>query len=248
MTKEGEKFIQETRVYLLTRGVNEEEIDSFLMEAEDHITEGEKEGKTVKQIFGQSPKAYANELIDSMDISTKENINLIARLMAGIFGIFIVSQLIDGNNSFSLIEIIGYPVSLVLWVVALIGGLRITSFRSGVKSFLIIYGIVILPMFSTAGVALLHIKYGNDILFLSEPIAFMIGGVIVLALITNFTSLIGVLSSILFLIVIFGAQLLVRLLQLEGFAWEMGAYGVSMVGLLVLMTFRERLPKRFSRG
>ncbi|MGA9289798.1 MAG: hypothetical protein WBV93_15805, partial [Anaerobacillus sp.] len=77
---------------------------------------------------------------------------------------------------------------------------------------------------------------------------FMIGGVIVLALITNFTSLIGVLSSILFLIVIFGAQLLVRLLQLEGFAWEMGAYGVSMVGLLVLMTFRERLPKRFSRG
>ncbi|MGA9287803.1 MAG: hypothetical protein WBV93_05580, partial [Anaerobacillus sp.] len=173
MTKEGEKFIQETRVYLLTRGVNEEEIDHFLMEAEDHITEGEKEGKTVKQIFGQSPKAYANELIDSMDISTKENINLIARLMAGIFGIFIVSQLIDGNTSFSLIEIIGYPVSLVLWVVALIGGLRIASFKSGVKSFLIIYGTVIIPMLSTVGVALLHIKYGSDILFLSEPVAFM---------------------------------------------------------------------------
>ncbi len=248
MTKEGEKFIQEMRVYLLTRGVNEEEIDSFLMEAEDHLIEGEKEGKTVKQIFGQSPKVYAKELFDSMDISTKENRKLITRLMAGIFGTFLVSQLIDGNTSFSIFEIIGYPVSLVLWVVAIIVGLRITSFRSGVKSFFIIYGFVMVPMLSTAGVALLHLKYGIDILFLSEPVAFIVGGVIVLALIANFTSLIGVLSSSLLLVAIFGAQLLVRLLQLEGFAWEMGAYVVSMGGIIVLMAFREKLPRVFSRG
>ena len=248
MTKEGRKFIQETRVYLLTRGVNEEEIDSFLMEAEDHLKEGEREGKTVKQIFGQSPKRYANELIDSMDISTNENRIIIARLMTGIFGIFIISQFIDGNTSFSLIEIIGYPVSLILWVVALIGGLRIAAFKSGVKSFFILYGLVMIPMLSTAGVALLHLQYGKDVLFLSEPVTFVTGGIIVLSLIANFTALIGILSSVVILVVIFGAQLLVRLLPFEGFAWEIGAYGVSMVGLIALMIFREKLPKTFSRG
>ncbi|QHA91338.1 DUF1129 family protein [Bacillus sp. N1-1] len=248
MTKESEKFIQEMRVYLITKGVGEEEIDSFLMEAEDHLMEGEKEGKTAIDIFGQSPKAYAKELIASMDQSPQDNRKLISRLLFGVFGIFLVSQLMDGNTAFSLIELIGYPVSMIVWLVALVGALRVSSFHSGIKSFLIVYGITMIPMLLTIGVTILHLEYGTDLLFLNQPVAFTVGGIIILGLIANFTSLIGILSSLLLMLILFGSQLLVSILQLEGFAWEIGAYAVSVVGLLMMMSFRNKLPKALMKG
>ncbi|MYL64537.1 DUF1129 family protein [Bacillus hwajinpoensis] len=248
MTKENEKFIQEMRVYLITKGVDEEDIDSFLMEAEDHLTEGEKEGKTAADIFGKSPKAYAKELIASMEQSAKDNRKLIARLIAGVFGIFLVSQFIDGNTAFSLIELIGYPASTVIWLIALIGALRLSSFHNGVKSFLIVYGITMIPMLFTVGVTILHMEYGTDILFLSQPVVFTIGGIIILGLIANFTSLIGILSSLVLMAILFGSQLLIRLLQLEGFGWEIGAYAVSVIGLLLMMNFQKQVPKPSMKG
>ncbi|WLR59283.1 HAAS domain-containing protein [Guptibacillus hwajinpoensis] len=248
MTKESEKFIQDMRVYLITKGVDEKEIDSFLMEAEDHLVEAEKDGKTANDIFGKSPKAYAKELIDSMDRSPQDNRKLIARLIAGVFGIFLVSQFIDGNTSFSLIEIIGYPISTIAWLVALIGALRMSAFHTGVKSFLIVYGIVMVPMIFTVGVTILHIEFGRDVLFLSQPVALTVGGIIIIGLIANFNSLIGLLSSLVLMLILFGAQLLFSLLHLESFAWEIGAYVISVVGLIVMMSFRKQLPKTIIKG
>ncbi|MBF0707942.1 DUF1129 family protein [Alkalihalobacillus hwajinpoensis] len=248
MTKENEKFIQDMRIYLITKGVGEEEIDSFLMEAEDHLMEGERDGKTAKDIFGKDPKAYAKELIDSMDQSPHDNRKLIARMIAGVFGIFLVSQFIDGNTSFSLIEIIGYPISTIVWLVALIWALRMTSFHTGVKSFLIVYGIVMVPMIFTVGVTILHIEFGRDVLFLSQPVALTVGGIIIIGLIANFNSLIGLLSSLVLMLILFGAQLLFSLLHLESFAWEMCAYVISVVGLIVMMSFRKQLPKTIIKG
>ncbi|MCA0172549.1 HAAS domain-containing protein [Bacillus sp. RAR_GA_16] len=248
MMKENEKFIQEMRVYLMAKGVDERDMDSFLMEAEDHLMEGEKEGKTAADIFGQSPKAYAKELVRSMDQSPQENRNFIARIIAGVFGIFLVSQFIDGNTAFSLIEMIGYPVSSVIWLIALIGALRLSSFHNGVKSFLIVYAITMIPMLFTVGVTLLHMKYGTDILFLSQPVVFIVGGVIILGLIAAFTSLIGILTSLVLMVILFGSQLLIRFLQLEGFGWEIGAYAVSVMGLLMMMSFQKEGTKPFMKG
>lgn len=248
MRKENKKFIQEMRVYLITKGVDEEDMESFLIEAEDHLTEGEKEGKSAADVFGKSPKAYAKELIASMDQSPQDNRRLIARLIAGVFGIFLVSQFIDGNTAFSLIELIGYPIAAVIWLMALIGALRLSSFHSGVKSFLIVYGITMLPMLFTVGVTVLHMAYGKDILFLSQPVVFTIGGIIILGLIANFTSLIGILSSLVLMAILFGSQFLIRLFQLEGFGWEIGAYAISVIGLLLMMNFQKQGPKPFMKG
>ncbi|WP_273849891.1 DUF1129 family protein [Guptibacillus spartinae] len=245
MMKENEKFIQEMRVYLIAKGVDEGDMNSFLMEAEDHLMEGEKEGKTAADIFGRSPKAYAKELIASMDQSPRENRNLIARIIAGVFGIFLVSQFIEGNTAFSLIEIIGYPVSSIIWLIALVGAMRLSSFHNGVKSFLIVYALTMIPMLFTVGVTLLHMRYGTDVLFLSQPVVFIVGGVIILGLIANFTSLIGILTSLVLMVILFGGQLLIRFLQLEGFGWELGAYAVSVIGLLVMISFHKEGPRTF---
>ena len=42
-------------------------MDAFLADAELHLIEGEKEGKTVSDIFGDSPKEYAEELAKEME-------------------------------------------------------------------------------------------------------------------------------------------------------------------------------------
>ncbi|EJQ48728.1 hypothetical protein IEQ_03400 [Bacillus cereus BAG6X1-2] len=65
--KEGEKFLIDTKVYLITKGIKEEDVDAFLEDAELHLIEGEKKGKTVSDIFGDSPKAYAEELAREME-------------------------------------------------------------------------------------------------------------------------------------------------------------------------------------
>lgn len=67
ISKEGEKFLIDTKVYLITKGIKEEDVDAFLEDAELHLIEGEEEGKTVSDIFGDSPKEYAEELAKEME-------------------------------------------------------------------------------------------------------------------------------------------------------------------------------------
>lgn len=45
VSKEGEKFLIDTKVYLITKGIKEEEVDAFLEDAEFHLIEGEKRGR-----------------------------------------------------------------------------------------------------------------------------------------------------------------------------------------------------------
>ena len=59
VSKEGEKFLVDMKVYLLTKGIKEEDVNNFIEDAELHLIEGEKEGKTVTDIFGDSPREYA---------------------------------------------------------------------------------------------------------------------------------------------------------------------------------------------
>lgn len=42
VSKEGEKFLIDTKVYLITKGIKEEEVNAFLEDAELHLIEGEK--------------------------------------------------------------------------------------------------------------------------------------------------------------------------------------------------------------
>lgn len=42
ISKESEKFLIDTKVYLITKGIKEEDVDAFLEDAELHLIEGEK--------------------------------------------------------------------------------------------------------------------------------------------------------------------------------------------------------------
>lgn len=47
VSKEGEKFLIDTKVYLITKGIKED-VDAFLEDAELHLIEGEKKRKDGK--------------------------------------------------------------------------------------------------------------------------------------------------------------------------------------------------------
>ena len=87
--KEGEKFLIDTKVYLITKGIKEEDVDAFIEDAELHLIEGEKEGKTVSDIFGDSPKEYAEELAKEMEKdkggSIKSILGMIGKFIAPAF-------------------------------------------------------------------------------------------------------------------------------------------------------------------
>lgn len=42
VSKEGEKFLIDTKLYLITKGIKVEDVDAFLEDAELHLIEGEK--------------------------------------------------------------------------------------------------------------------------------------------------------------------------------------------------------------
>ena len=51
ISKQGEQFILDLNLYLISTGKSEKEIKEFIEEAEEHLILGEKEGKTVEDIF-----------------------------------------------------------------------------------------------------------------------------------------------------------------------------------------------------
>ena len=59
-------------------------MDAFLEDAELHLIEGEKEGKTVSDIFGDSPKEYAEELAKEMERDKGGSIKTILGMIIGI--------------------------------------------------------------------------------------------------------------------------------------------------------------------
>ncbi|MED2635544.1 hypothetical protein P4216_28170, partial [Bacillus thuringiensis] len=77
LSNEGQKFLDDTQGYLRTKGIREADIISFIEDAEVHLIEGEKRGKSVNDIFGHAPKEYANQLAKEMEVDKKGNYKLL---------------------------------------------------------------------------------------------------------------------------------------------------------------------------
>lgn len=71
LSQESRDFLTNTGTYLTAKGISEKDIESFLEDAELHLTEGEKRGKSVEDIFSDSPKEYANQLVKEIQVDYK---------------------------------------------------------------------------------------------------------------------------------------------------------------------------------
>lgn len=77
LTEENEKYYSDLLVYLrLQLTLSDQQTEEILMELLDHLIEGQKEGKTAKEIFGDNPLTYTDEIIEHIPKETKRSIFL----------------------------------------------------------------------------------------------------------------------------------------------------------------------------
>ncbi|MEK3889156.1 DUF1129 family protein [Bacillus sp. FSL K6-3431] len=82
LTLDNKSFYSDILLYIrLQLSLSEQQSEEILMEMLDHLLDGQKEGKTAKDIFGPDPKAYADEIIAQLP---KEKMRAIIPFVTGI--------------------------------------------------------------------------------------------------------------------------------------------------------------------
>lgn len=185
VSKEGEKFLIDTKVYLITNGIKEEDVDAFLADAELHLIEGEKEGKTVSDIFGDSPKEYAEELAKEMEKDKREYKSILGMII-GIGGYWLLTNILfeNPNHKFTLtnVQLIGYPIVLMITIVSIIFAFKMSSFKSKIKEFSIIYVAALLPILLLVLLMFMNKWYGTPVLQLTTIQSYILVGIVLLVL------------------------------------------------------------------
>lgn len=184
LSKEAQQFLDDTTVYLVVKGIKKEDIDSFVEDAKLHLIEGEKDGKTVRDIFGDSPEVYAEELAKEMERDKKENIKLLISFIISVFAYWSVPDLLfhsmNESVSISLISIIGYPIVLAISIpIGLVAFRKSAFIASKLKEFSILYiCITILPIVLIVCIMLLNKWYEPPLFYLSSVQSYIVGGLL----------------------------------------------------------------------
>lgn len=125
LTEENEKYYSNLLLYIRTKlSLSEQQSEEVLMEMLDHLLEGQQEGKTAKDIFGDDPKSYADEIISHLPEEEKRNsfkfVSLIAVNLVGWFlvirsiALLIIGQMQEVDSSVFII-----PSIIILLLIAL---------------------------------------------------------------------------------------------------------------------------------
>lgn len=120
ISKEGEEFILNLNMYLMSTGKSEDEIKEFIAEAEEHLMLGEREGKSVEDIFGDSPEEYAKSVAKELSFSKKELIETALMFILGFGTWLFLGKIKNGIVTMSIMEAILSPLAYIVTTVLLI--------------------------------------------------------------------------------------------------------------------------------
>ena len=75
LTAENEKYYGDMLIYIrLQLTLSEQQSEEVLMEMLDHLLDGQHEGKSARDIFGDDPKSYADEIIQNLPKEQKREV------------------------------------------------------------------------------------------------------------------------------------------------------------------------------
>ena len=129
ISKESQDFLDNLRVYLISSGKKEVEINEIIEELEDHLCEAEKNGKNIDDIIGKSPKEYMNQVASEMSFDLKGLVKYIPIILIGAIAFIITGKAIRGILEFSIIELVGYPLVFLLSLLTIAIVFRYASSR-----------------------------------------------------------------------------------------------------------------------
>ena len=128
LTKENEAYYDDLLVYIrLQLTLSEQQSEEVLMEMLDHLIEGQNEGKTANDIFGDDPLPFADEVIEQLPREKKRNIipfvggivvNLISwvLIIRGVM-ILVLSQFIEGNTEINLFAVVIVALTIAIFII-----------------------------------------------------------------------------------------------------------------------------------
>lgn len=120
LSRESEEFIANLRMYLMTSGKNDHEINEIAEELRGHLEDAESRGKTVDSVTGGSPKTYLETLSSEMKTDYFGLVRLAPMFILLLIAYFITGSAIRGDLSFSLLKLIAYPAIALLSIGAYI--------------------------------------------------------------------------------------------------------------------------------
>ncbi|MBH0349084.1 DUF1129 domain-containing protein [Bacillus sp. BD59S] len=191
LSNEARKFLLDMRLFLTAKSVKETDMESFIEDAELHLIEGEIDGKSVEEIFGSSPKEYANELVKVMERDRQETWKQIGFTVMNIVSFWIIASILIVNNGLlqmSLIQCVGYSLSLILVVIGPNFLLRKMTFVTSFTKtwFSMWFLVMIAPMFLMGVVTVLDVIYPTKIFTFTELQSYILaGGVFIITVAIN---------------------------------------------------------------
>lgn len=119
LSKQANKFIIELKMYLMSKGKNDNEINIVVDELSDHLIQAEAAGKNIKDITGNSPRAYMKSIGQEMGVDVKQLL-ILTPMTALLFIAYVCfAPAIQGDFSLSKIgvwgAIIGGVLSLIIY-------------------------------------------------------------------------------------------------------------------------------------
>lgn len=168
LSKQADQFIIELRMYLMSKGKNEKEMNEVIDELSDHILQAEAEGKSIKDITGESPRAYMKSIGQEMGFDVRQFISLAPFTALLILAYLCFTPAILGDFSLSKMgiwgAIIGTIISVVLYGFLLVRVLPKVFYS---KWFYIIVGIAYTLI---TGFFVLVFLFDKDPFFVATPL------------------------------------------------------------------------------
>jgi len=119
LSKRSDEFVKNVRLYLITSGKNEVEIEEVTGELEDHLAELESRGKSVESITAGSPAAYMESLGREMTNDYASWFKYIPIVGLMIVAYSVMGSALNGAFELNIIQFIGLPlvafVSLIIY-------------------------------------------------------------------------------------------------------------------------------------
>lgn len=114
LSKEAEQFVMELRMYLLSKGKNEKEIDEITTELEDHLLQAEAEGKSIQDITGDSPREYMKSVGQEMRFDKESFLTLVPMSVLLVIAFLSFTSALWGDFTLSKISVWGLGIVTIL--------------------------------------------------------------------------------------------------------------------------------------
>ncbi|MCW1836317.1 HAAS domain-containing protein [Bacillus xiamenensis] len=168
VTKETRHILLELKLYLISKGKNQDEIDEVMDELTAHAVDAEKDGKTGEEVFGKDPRGFADELAKELTGHHKDWVPFVSAFLIGSLFYMILSDAISQSLSYSWYALIGYPLILVANLIMTIVMFRASAFQTSRRAFFYFWILGICQLTAMITVKLLDQKLGTPLLVLTS--------------------------------------------------------------------------------